>query len=203
MTRTITGNIAVLLLLWFPAAVLAQSRGTNDPDSQEVRAYRLTMATMTKVMQAARDMAEAAKKDPRFAKVESLNAEIKKLQEKDDLTEAEQTRLQKLEEDLEAAEQGSSSTNKNAETLSEMVAQIKSEPIAAAALARAGLDAREFAKFTLAALQAGMVAGMLKSGVVKQVPPDLAATVNMENVKFMQEHEAEFEAFAKAMGNKQ
>jgi hypothetical protein len=48
-----------------------------------------------------------------------------------------------------------------------------------------------------------MIAGMMKSGVVKEVPKELAATVNMENVKFMQEHEAEVEAFARLMAGKE
>jgi hypothetical protein len=44
-----------------------------------------------------------------------------------------------------------------------------------------------------------MVATMMKQGLVKEVPKELAATVNMDNVKFFQEHEAEFEALTKAM----
>ena len=44
-----------------------------------------------------------------------------------------------------------------------------------------------------------MIAGMMKSGLVKEVPKELAASVNMDNVKFVQEHEAELAAFAKAM----
>ena len=67
------------------------------------------------------------------------------------------------------------------------------------ALANAGISSREFAKFTLAYFQAGMVAGMMKQGLIKEVPKELAATVNMENVKFVQEHEAELAALAAAM----
>jgi hypothetical protein len=51
----------------------------------------------------------------------------------------------------------------------------------------------------MAAFQAGMVAGMMKQGLIKEVPPEMAATVNMDNVKFVQEHEAELEAFGKTM----
>jgi hypothetical protein len=181
-----------------PAAVLAQAPGSNDPDYKEVVAYRLTVATMNKVMQAQRDLADAMKEDPRFIKVEGLRAEIEKLREKDDMTKADEARLEKLEEEL-----NDSSNNNNPQTLSQMAAAINDVPAARAALAGAGLDAREYTKFSLAAMQAGMIAGMMKSGVVKEVPKELAATVNMENVKFMQEHEAEVEAFAKLMAGKE
>jgi hypothetical protein len=158
MSKPVTRSIVALLLLSFPAAVFAQAPDANDPDFQEIRAYRLTMPTMNKVMQVAHDLSAAA-------------------------------------------EQRSSRDGKNVHTLSEMVEQIKSEAVVASILARAGLDAREFAKFTVAAFQAGMVAGLLKAGVVKQVPLELASTVNMANVKFLLDHGAEYEAFAKAMGN--
>jgi hypothetical protein len=186
-----------------PAAVLAQAAGPNDPDYKEVVAYRLTVATMNKVMQAQRDLADAMKQDPRFIKVEGLRAEIEKLREKDDTTEADEARLEKLEEELNQAIGNDSSNNTNTQTLSQMTAAINNVPAAKAALARAELDAREYAKFSLAAMQAGIIAGMMKSGVVKEVPKELAATVNMENVEFMQEHEAEVEAFARLMAGKE
>jgi hypothetical protein len=198
MPNTLRAAVSAVLLLMAPAAVLAQAPGSNDPDYKEVVAYRLTVATMNKVMQAQRDLADAMKEDPRFIKVEGLRAEIEKLREKDDMTEADEARLEKLEEEL-----NDSSNNNNPQTLSQMAAAINDVPAARAALAGAGLDAREYTKFSLAAMQAGMIAGMMKSGVVKEVPKELAATVNMENVKFMQEHEAEVEAFAKLMAGKE
>jgi hypothetical protein len=195
-----------VLLLLAPAAVLAQAPGTNDPDYKEVVAYRLTVATMNKVMQAQGDLMDAMKKDPQFIKVEGLEAEIKKLREKDDMTESDEARLEKLEEELNQAlgiDSWNNNNNNNAQTLSQMAAAINNVPAAKAALSSAGLDAREYTKFSLAAMQAGMIAGMMKSGVVKEVPKELAATVNMENVKFMQEHEAEVEAFARLMAGKE
>ena len=44
------------------------------------------------------------------------------------------------------------------------------------------------AKFMLAYMQAGMIHGMMKSGMIKEVPKNLAAQVSMENVKFFKEH---------------
>ena len=203
MLNTLRTAVSAMLLFLTPAAVLAQAPGPNDTDHKEVVAYRLTVATMHKVMQAQRDLTDAMKKDPRFIKVEGLKAEIEKLREKDDISEADEARLEKLEEELNQAKGTGSSKNNNAQTLSQMAAAIDNVPAARAALADAGLDAREYAKFSLAAMQAGMIAGMMKSGVVKEVPKELAATVNMENVKFMQEHEAEVEAFAKLMAGKE
>ena len=203
MLNSFRNAVSAVLVLLVPAAVLAQTPGTNDPDYKEVVAYRLTVATMNKVMQAQRELTDAMKQDPRFIKVEGLQAEIKKLREKDDMTEADEARLEKLEEELSQAKGTDSSNNNNAQTLSQMAAAINNVPAAKAALAGAGLDAREYAKFSLAAMQAGMIAGMMKSGVVKEVPKELAAAVNMENVKFMQEHEAEVEAFARLMAGKE
>jgi hypothetical protein len=155
------------------------------------------------VMQAQRDLADAMKADPRFIKVEGLRAEIEKLREKDDMTEADEARLEKLEEEMNQAKGIDSSNDDNPQTLSQMAAAINDVPAARAALAGAGLDAREYTKFSLTAMQAGMIAGMMKAGILKEVPKELAATVNMENVKFMQEHEAEVEAFAKLMAGKE
>jgi hypothetical protein len=115
------------------------------------------------------------------------------------LADAEQERLEQLRADLDEEEQKSSMADDDAKTLSEIAAAMEKEPLAAKALADAGISARDYAKFTMAAFQAGMVAGMMKQGLIKEVPPEMAATVNMDNVKFVQEHEAELEAFGKTM----
>jgi hypothetical protein len=190
------GLCASLLLV--PAGAHAQAPAANDPDLKEVVAYRLTVPALNRVVQATKNMAEAVRNDPRFKRQAALEEEIQALEEKDERTEAEEERLEQLRADLEAEEQKSSETD-NPKTLSEMAAAIEKEPLAAKALADAGISARDYAKFALAYFQAGMVAGMLKQGLIKEVPPDLAATVNMENVKFVQEHEAELEEFGKAM----
>ena len=96
-------------------------------------------------------------------------------------------------------EQATTNIADNSKTLSEMAAAIEREPLAAKALAGAGISAREYVTFVLASFQAGMVAGMMKQGLIKEIPKELAATVNMDNVKFLQEHETEMAAFAKAL----
>jgi hypothetical protein len=187
-----------LCVLYMSVAVSAQVPGANDPDAKELAAYRLTIPTLDKVMQATKLMVEAAKSDPRIAKRAALNAEIKKLEDKDELSDAEQARLEQLQAEAERAEE-SLFSGADSKTLSDMAAAMQREPLFAKGLAAAGLSAREYSKFLLAYFQAGMVAGMMQQGLIKEVPKDLAASMNMENVKFVQEHQAELEAFGKQM----
>ena len=64
-------------------------------------------------------------------------------------------------------------------------------------IAKAGLSSREYAKFTLAMLQAGMVAAMKKSGTIKTIPPETG--VSTENVQFMIDHEKEIAELTRQM----
>ena len=194
----VVGFLAIVLASTVARAQGAAQAAQNDPDFKEVVAYQLTVPALNKVAQASKNIAAAAKSDPRFAKQTALKAEIKKLEDKDERTEAEDARLDKLRAELDEAEEKTSGGDK-ANTLSEMAAAIEKEPVMRKALADAGISAREFVKFGLAYFQAGMVAGMMKQGVIKEVPKELAATVNMENVKFVQEHEPELAALAAAM----
>src|SRR5690242_15304642 len=87
---------------WFVALpAFAQIPGANDPDAKELAAYQLTVPVLTKVIQATKNIAIAAKNDPRFKKQQALKAEIKKLQEKEEPTEADQTRMEQLEAELD------------------------------------------------------------------------------------------------------
>ena len=199
MYNTLKIRLAACAVILIPALVAAQVPGSNDPDFKEVVAYRLTLPALQKVMTATTNMAAAAKSDPRYLKQAAIKGEIEKLEAKDDRTDAEEERLEKLHADLEQMEQATTNIADNTKTLSEMAAAIEREPLAAKALAGAGISAREYVTFVLASFQAGMVAGMMKQGLIKEVPKDLAATVNMDNVKFMQDHDAEFQAFANAM----
>jgi hypothetical protein len=198
MHNTLAIAISLSAFVWIPAAAHAQGSGAHDPDIKEIAAYRLSIPALNKVLQATKNLAEAAKRDPRFTKQAALKAEIKKLEDKDERTEAEEMRLDKLREEAEQTKKTLDLGN-NTNTLAEMAAAIEKEPMAAKALADAGISAREYAKFILAYFQAGMVASMIKQGVIKEVPAQMAATLNPENLKFVQEHEAEFDAFAKAM----
>ncbi len=198
MSTFIRVAVSAFIVTLFPAAAFAQMPGTNDPDYKEVLAYRLSVPALAKVVQATRNLSVAIKSDPRYLKQQGLMAEIKKLEAKDELSDAESARLEKLKTDLDQLESSVFDTE-SAKSLSGMAAQLQKEPVFAKALADAGLPARDYAKFVLAYFQAAMVHGMMKSGLVKEVPKELAATVNMENVKLVGEHEAELAAFAKEM----
>jgi hypothetical protein len=78
-----------------------------------------------------------------------------------------------------------------------MERSIASVPHMSDALAKAGLPPREYAKFSLAMLQAGMVAAMKKSGTIKTIPPE--SGVSPENVQFMIDHEKEIADLTRQM----
>jgi hypothetical protein len=179
-----------LACLTSPALLHAQA-AASEADTREVLAYQLTSATLQKVAGARRAMAAAAKTDPRHARIARLEAEKKQLEAKEEPTEAEQARLAELEADLAAAEEAETASVTDAKSLGELEARIQKEPGAAAALTAAGLTAREYAKFMLALVQASIVHGLQKSGVVKDLPKEEAAKLNMANVKWVAANEAE------------
>lgn len=195
-TLRIAVCVATAWLVALPA--FAQLPGANDPDAKELAAYQLTVPALNKVIQATRNLAAAAKNDPRFKKQQALKAEIKKLEEKEEPTEADEARMEQLRAELEQLEK-SVFPNANNQTLTQMAAAMEKEPVFAQALSSAGITAREYAKFLFAYMSAGMVAGMMEQGAIKEVPKELAGSINMENIKFFQAHKAELQAFQKEM----
>ena len=181
----------------------ANAQSFSAADTKELASYRLTMETTKKVYALFRAIGQEMASDPKFQALQNTKAEIAALSKKDDLTDAESARLEKLEmqaeEQEEALEQANSAGNmSNAQSLNQMEAAIKANPRFVAALSKVALTPREYAKWTLASLMAGMVAGFQKSGVLKELPKDLKE-VNPENVKFIIEHEAELTAMRKEM----
>jgi len=203
-------SLVLLALLVLPVAARAQ-KPELDADAKEILAYNLTMPVFRQILVATRNMAEAAKQHPKYARAMRLEAEIdaleKKIEDTEEPSEADLARLEKLRAEEEALEDSDTSLNiSEVKTLSDMDAMIRKEPLMANALKSAGLTPREYAKFMLAFFQAGMIHGMQKSGTIKEIPKDLQATVNMENVKFIQQNEAEIERMWKeieALGKKQ
>ena len=192
----ITLGLFASLLVAVPA--FAQLPGTKDPDAKELAAYQLTVPALNKVLQATKNVSEAAKNDPRYKKQAAHKAELKKLEEKEEPTEADEARIEKLRAEIESMG-NSLFPDTDTQTLSQMAAAMEKEPLFAKALASAGLPAREYAKFMFAYMSAGMEAGMLEQGVIKEVPKELAASIHPDNVKFFQAHKAELLAFQKAM----
>ncbi len=198
MTQTFGIALGMCTALFVAVPTFAQLPGANDPDAKELAAYQLTMPALNKVLQAAKNLADAAKNDPRFKKQAALKAELKKLEAKEEPTEADEARIEKLRADIETMG-NSIFPDADTQTLSQMAAAMEKEPLFAKALASAGVTAREYAKFVLAYMSAGMVAGMMEQGVIKDVPKELATSIHPDNIKFFQAHKAEMQAFQKAM----
>jgi hypothetical protein len=182
----------------------AQSPGFSAADSKELASYRLTMETTKKVYGMMRSLLQDMTKDPKFQALKKTKAEIEALSKKDELTDAESERLEKLrmlaEEQQEAVDKqvGDGMNLNGAQNLNDMERTIEANPQFMTALNKAGLTARDYSKFMLASIMAGMVAGFQKSGVIKELPPDLKE-VHPDNVKFMVDHEAELTAMQKEM----
>lgn len=80
----------------------------------------------------------------------------------------------------------------------ELIARLENNPPLTDALRAANLTAREYALFALALLGARMAHGFVEAGVLRRVPPGVAA----DNVAFVAEHEAEITAVLRALGIK-
>jgi predicted RNase H-like nuclease (RuvC/YqgF family) len=211
-------RILPLCVLLAATAVPVAAQGTLSADEKELAAYTITLPTLNKVVAVMRSVSQEMLKDPKYqqlAKVEAqlddLEAQIEKLQSKDELTKAEETRLEslsdqvdKLREQKEQMEQAVEATEDksmtNAKSLAEMEQAINKMPVFARALSREGLSAREFSRFMMAMLQAGMAYGFSQGKVdYAKLPPG----INPANVKFVAEHQAELNAMQKefeAMG---
>ncbi|HEY7446946.1 MAG TPA: hypothetical protein VH702_02300 [Vicinamibacterales bacterium] len=166
---------------------------SNEADFKEIQAYRLTMPAFKQVMAATRNLLTGIKNDPRFQRLEQLEAEVEELEDKSDRTAAESDRLDKLKDEIRSIEAsvrvlGAAAA---AESLSDIDAAAQKDPMMAAAFKSAGISARDYAKFMGAYLQATMIENLRKSGTLKELPKN----VNLDNVRFVAEHQAEFEQF--------
>jgi predicted RNase H-like nuclease (RuvC/YqgF family) len=200
---------------WSP--LFAQSKA----DEKELASYALTLPTLQKVVATMRGMTQEMMSDPRYQKlmqfeqqIEQLENQLKPLEEKDDITDAESAKMDSLNEQIEklreqreqAEEAMAASTNapnmNDAKSLDDMERGIAGFAPMARALKREGLSPREFAKFTMAMLQAGMIYGF-SQGKVDYAK--LLAGVNPENIKFIAAHKAELDAMQQefaAMGKR-
>jgi septal ring factor EnvC (AmiA/AmiB activator) len=192
-----------LTLFCIVCPVLASgAQKTDEADSKEISAYKLTTAGLAKVVNVNRALIQQMLQDPKVKEAEKVSAEIDALEKKDQLSDAEEKRLKELRARQEQLEDSTDNPlGGDAKTLSEMEGRIKKYPPLVQALQKEGMSPREYAKFWLAFIQAAFVQGFKKSGMLKELPPD----VNPDNVKFMEEHAAEIEAMQKefeALGKK-
>ena len=186
-TRLSTLLATVALTLAFSAGAAAQ---TLSADEKELSTYRLTMPTLKKVMATLEAFFDEMTKDPKFQEQKKLEAQIKALEGKDELTDAQSAELEKLreraavlEEEIDKLQEASGMSNPK--TIDEMEAAMKKQPAAVRALAAQGLTAREYSKAMLALLQAGLAEAFLQgSSDFSKLP----GAINPENVKFVREN---------------
>lgn len=136
--------------------------------------------------------------DAEAARLEQLREQLDALEQKRVMrTEAEDARLEQLREQRDALEASTGPRLEEANTLSEWEAAIRQYPPMARALRAAGMSPRDYAKFMLSMLGAGMVAGLKTAGHMKEMPKEVAGVVSAENVKFVEQHAAELTALQK------
>lgn len=197
--RVVRCRLTILLAIaCVPVALGAQQKPQNDADAKEIASYRLTMESYRKLVVVYRELADEAKKDPNYQELRKVEAELETLQKKDEPSDADSERIealsarrQQLNETLDKPGRSLSDTA----SLDEMAAEINKEPRFADALAKAGMSAREFSKFTLAMFGAAFAASAQKAGMLKELPKE----VNPDNVKFILEHEAELQKLQEEM----
>src|SRR5262245_28991467 len=190
-----------LACLVIPALALAGQK-TEEAEAKEISAYRLTSAGLTKVVSVNRTLIQQMLQDPKVREAQKINTEIDALEKKDSPTEVDSKRLEDLRAKQDQLEDSADNPlGGETKTLGEMETRIKAYRPLMQALEKEGMPPREYAKFWLAFIQAAFVQGFKKSGMLKELPPD----VNPENVKFMEDHAGEIEAMQKeleALGRK-
>jgi len=189
MTMTTWCALALVLSLTHPSTPQSTvSKAQSDADLKELSSYTLTMETLNKVDRAMRAAVVEIKKDPKFIEAKKIEAELEALKKKEEPTESDDKRVEALERRLDALDDDGMNMS-DAQTIGQMAAKVEKYPPMMAGLRSAGLTAREYAKFMMAVLQAGLTAGLQKSGALKEIPPG----TNPANVKFMLDHEADFQ----------
>ena len=197
MQRLARTAFVLALCVILPLRLSAQIGTQDAADLKEIAAYKLSMETVHKFENAIQFYVEEAKKDPKVQAQMKLKAQVEELKKKDELTDDEQTKLEKLEQELEEAQSKENAEAKNANTLSEMADVAAKNPMLNNALRRAGLTPREYAVFTMALFQSMMFSQLKKSGNLNAVPKELK--MNSANVTFVEEHEAELMAMSERM----
>jgi hypothetical protein len=195
LERGIKVWLGLVALMGSAGAQATRQSGAADGDMAELQAYRLTVPVLQKITEATTAFARAVENDPKFKEYSAAQRELKALENKPEPTEADGKRIEELEARIEKIRESMKIESGNPQTLTDMERTFAKVPHLPAALQSVGLTPREFAKFQLAAFQAGMVAGMKKAGQTAQLPPGISA----ENVQFMVDHGAEVAAMGKAM----
>jgi len=191
--RQVIAALAAFVVTSLPLSSVSAQGGAGSKDAAEIKAYRLTMDGIRKMAAAGEAMMKAIEADPRYKAEQALKQEIETLEKKDELTAAEEKRLEDLRTKLE--EQGEKndreSGDNNAQTLDDMARRIESVPEMGKAIRSAGLTPREYSLISLVTMQSMMVHGFQKAAGGKELPKEVAGTVLEDNIKFVAANEAE------------
>lgn len=182
--------MAVAMAVMMAAPAAAQ----QDADAQELAAYRLTKEGLDRYTATMRALPGELRRDPRFAEMGKLQAELDRLQEKDDPTDADVKRMEAIEARLEQLDEATDMSMSDG-SLADIEAGIRKNPALAAAIKAGGMTPREYAKFTLVLFQASMAVGMQKAGLLKELPKEIAPA----NLKFVEQYEQELVKLQKDM----
>jgi len=174
------------LLASLATAPAAAQANTGAADAREVQAYRLTMPKLNQLNQAIADLNRLRDADPAYQRLLSKKKELAVLSEKDEPSDAERERMDRLEAEIEEAKQAEDAPEDKDQSLSAMAQRMAADPRIAGAFKRASLAPREAATMQLALLQVAFAVGMLESGTIKEIPKD----VHPDNVKFYQANRA-------------
>lgn len=190
----IAGGAVIAAAVVALAARPGQDAGpAEDADTRELQAYRLSMPRVRQMNEAYLAYFKALQSDPQFVALQRAREELRALEHKEELTEADERRIAQLEAQVEKAEDLEGLNAGEQQSLSDMAKAVERQAPLAAAIRKAGLTPREFAKIQLSLLQAMFVHGFMKSGSTKELPKE----VPEENVAFVREHEAELTAMAR------
>lgn len=155
-------------------------------DDKELKSYRLTMATVKKFENAVEALANWAKNDPQTQANIRMQAAIDSLREKEELTEAEEERLEKLEQQRASMGEKEDDETSDDPSIDDIAAAIAKMPPVANALRRAGLTSREYVVMSLALFEAQAYVSLKQQGLITEIPKD----ANTANVKFVQDNAA-------------
>jgi hypothetical protein len=169
----------------------ALGAAAQSADDRELMQYRLTPEVLSRAESVAQAFAANIEKDPRMKRRLDAQREIAVLEKKDDLTEAEETRLEELQS---LVGDQSIDLGINGGSLTEISAQLTKIPAMSAALKTAGMAPRDMAKFVVTAVQAAMVSGLQAAGM--PVPPGAAG----ENVRFVAANQVAIERINTLLG---
>jgi phage gp16-like protein len=190
----IAAALAVASTMALPAPADAPQSPT-EADRLAIQSYRLTMSKLEQLSRAYIALARVAQSDPQMQALRKVRAELDALHAKQELTDADERRIEQLEAEIAEVEERTDGVLDMGETqsIAEAARRLDAHPQFAAAVKGAGLTTREFATLQMALFQAMFARGFLKAGTITEVPKD----VNPDNVKFLQDHEAEIQKMAR------